>query len=85
MAATMAVTGGPIRPDRPEAAILAKLTNVKRTGWVTKLVQRRRPPGYRFRLSIYRGLTPLIYAHVNPYGRFDLDLNSRIDFDRQAA
>ncbi len=27
-----------------------------------------------------RGLTPLIYAHVNPYGRFDLDLNSRIDF-----
>ena len=33
----------------------------------------------------YRGLTPLIYAHVNPYGRFDLDLNSRIDFDRQAA
>jgi len=49
MAATMAVTGGPIRPDRPEAAILAKLTNVKRTGWVTKLVQRRRPPGYRFR------------------------------------
>jgi len=27
----------------------------------------------------------LIYAHVNPYGRFDLDLNSRIDFDRQAA
>src|SRR3546814_8498433 len=23
----------------------------------------------------YRGLTPLIYSHVNPYGRFDLDLN----------
>ncbi|WP_234835930.1 transposase [Sinorhizobium meliloti] len=33
----------------------------------------------------YRGLTPLIYSHVNPYGRFDLDLNSRIDFDRLAA
>ena len=33
----------------------------------------------------YRGLTPLIYGHVNPYGRFDLDLNSRIDFDRLAA
>ncbi len=27
----------------------------------------------------YRGLTPLIYSHVNPYGRFDLDLKSRID------
>lgn len=33
----------------------------------------------------HRGLTPLIYSHVNPYGRFDLDLNSRIDFDRLAA
>lgn len=25
-----------------------------------------------------RGITPLIYAHVNPYGRFDLNLSSRI-------
>lgn len=33
----------------------------------------------------YRGLTPLIYAHVNPYGRFDLDLDSRIDLGRLAA
>ncbi|WP_269085693.1 MULTISPECIES: Tn3 family transposase [Agrobacterium tumefaciens complex] len=33
----------------------------------------------------YRGLTPLIYAHVNPYGRFDLDLGSRIDFSKIAA
>lgn len=33
----------------------------------------------------HRGLTPLIYAHVNPYGRFDLDLESRIDFGRLAA
>jgi TnpA family transposase len=33
----------------------------------------------------YRGLTPLIYSHVNPYGRFDLDLNDRIDFGRLAA
>lgn len=33
----------------------------------------------------YRGLTPLIYGHVNPYGRFDLDLERRIDFERQAA
>jgi len=33
----------------------------------------------------YRRLTPLIYSHVNPYGRFDLDLNSRIDFERAAA
>lgn len=33
----------------------------------------------------YRGLTPLIYSHVNPYGRFDLDLSSRIDFGQLAA
>ena len=33
----------------------------------------------------YRGLTPLIYSHVNPYGRFDLDLNRHIDFEHQAA
>ena len=25
-----------------------------------------------------RGLTPLLYGHVNPYGRFDLDMNERL-------
>ena len=24
-------------------------------------------------------LTPLIWEHVNPYGRFDLDMNTRLD------
>ena len=33
----------------------------------------------------YRGLTPLIYGHVNPYGRFDLNLNRRIDFEQTQA
>ena len=33
----------------------------------------------------YRGLTPLIYAHINPYGRFGVDLDQRIDFDHVAA
>ena len=28
----------------------------------------------------YRGITPLIYAHVNPYGRYDLDLDTRLMF-----
>jgi hypothetical protein len=23
-------------------------------------------------------LTPLIWEHVNPYGRFDLDMNARL-------
>lgn len=25
-----------------------------------------------------RGLTPLLYGHVNPYGRFDLDMTKRL-------
>lgn len=25
-----------------------------------------------------RGLTPLLYGHVNPYGRFDLDMSKRL-------
>lgn len=33
----------------------------------------------------YRGLNPLIYGNINPYGRFDLDFDRRIDFERQAA
>lgn len=28
----------------------------------------------------WRGLTPLFYQHVNPYGRFTLDLTQRIPF-----
>ena len=30
-----------------------------------------------------RGLTPLLYAHVNPYGTFHLDLNTRLPLDFQ--
>ena len=33
----------------------------------------------------WRGLTPLIYAHINPYGWFDPDLSRRIDFDQRMA
>jgi hypothetical protein len=28
-----------------------------------------------------RGLTPLIYGHVNPYGIFRLDMNARLPID----
>ncbi len=28
-----------------------------------------------------RALSPLIYAHINPYGRFDLDMNTRLPID----
>lgn len=32
-----------------------------------------------------RGLTPLIYSHINPYGRFEVDMEQRIDFDSRLA
>ncbi len=32
----------------------------------------------------YRGLSPLGYSHVNPYGRFEIILTERIDFGRRA-
>ena len=37
-------------------------------------------PGWRGRLTVadYRGLTPLFYSHVNPYGTFRLDMSERI-------
>ena len=32
-----------------------------------------------------QGLSPLFYLHINPYGRFDVDLDKRIDFGKAAA
>jgi TnpA family transposase len=33
-----------------------------------------------------RGLTPLVWSHVSPYGTFDLDMETRLDLDwKQAA
>ena len=32
-----------------------------------------------------RGLTPLVWGHVSPYGRFDLDMTSRIDLEPRLA
>jgi hypothetical protein len=29
----------------------------------------------------FRALTPLTYAHINPYGTFDLDLQQRLPLD----
>jgi TnpA family transposase len=32
-----------------------------------------------------RGLTPLVWGHVSPYGAFDLDMEQRLDLDLLAA
>lgn len=31
-----------------------------------------------------RGLTPLFWTHVNPYGRFQLNMDTRLDLDGTA-
>ena len=31
----------------------------------------------------YRGITPLIYAHVTPYGKFEIDMSKRMDLQPQ--
>lgn len=33
----------------------------------------------RFTPRDYAALTPLIWEHGNPYGRFDLDMHTRLD------
>lgn len=33
----------------------------------------------------FRALSPLIYAHVNPYGAFKLDMNERLEIDKEIA
>ncbi len=44
-------------------------------------------PGWMARMTAedHRGLTPAIHAHINPYGRFDADLDRRIDLDLPMA
>jgi TnpA family transposase len=32
-----------------------------------------------------RGLSPLIYGHVNPYGVFDLDMSARLPIETRVA
>jgi hypothetical protein len=29
----------------------------------------------------FRGLTPLFYGHITPYGEFQLDMNKRINIE----
>lgn len=39
----------------------------------------------RMKAEDRRGLTPLFYLHVNPYGRFDLDMAQRLDIGESDA
>ncbi len=44
-------------------------------------------PGWLGRMGEedFRALTPLIHAHVNPYGRFELDMETRLPLDDPAG
>jgi hypothetical protein len=35
----------------------------------------------RMKAEDFRALTPLIYAHVNPYGVFELDMETRLPIE----
>ena len=39
----------------------------------------------RMNVADLRALSPLIYSHVNPYGRFDLDMNKRLSIEVDLA
>ncbi|QOI95902.1 Tn3 family transposase [Aeromonas salmonicida] len=43
-------------------------------------------PGWLSRMKVedFRALTPLIYAHVNPYGIFELDMDTRLPIEMTA-
>jgi TnpA family transposase len=84
--------GGEIATNRVEdqeiAALALHLLQASLVYVNTRMMQAvLAAPAWAGRLSPadYRGLSPLIYGHVNPYGRFELDLGTRIDFERQAA
>ncbi|MFD2054808.1 Tn3 family transposase [Mesorhizobium calcicola] len=77
------------RPDEQEISVLAlHLLQASLVYVNTRMMQSvLSEPKWSARLTPedYRGLTPLIYGHVNPYGRFDLDLDRRIDFEQKQA
>lgn len=74
--------------DQETSALALQLVQASMVYVNTRMVQsvlRDQDLASRLAAEDYRGLTPLIYSHINPFGRYDIDLASRIDFDRQAA
>lgn len=74
--------------DQETSALALQLVQASMVYVNTRMVQsvlRDQDLAARLSPEDYRGLTPLIYSHINPYGRYDIDLTTRIDFDRQAA
>lgn len=70
-------------PNIPKSHFLSASRHKTRADQPTTVKNR----GARLSPEDYRGLTPLIYAHITPYGRYDIDLEARtrIDYERIAA
>ena len=74
--------------DQEISALALQLVQASMVYVNTRMVQSvLSDPNWQDRLSPedYRGLTPLIYAHITPYGRYDIDLQTRIDYEHIAA
>jgi len=74
--------------DQETSALALQLVQASMVYVNTRMVQsvlRDQDLAARLSPEDYRGLTPLIYSHINPYGRYDIDLNARIDFEALAA
>jgi hypothetical protein len=80
-----------------ELALLANKTGATRLGLhllqaclvfvnvlMLQVVLAEPPWAERMTPEDYRGLTPLVFAHVTPYGRFELNLDTRIPIDPAA-
>ena len=66
------------------ASELFEVCHEEEPGWCQLMIQQvlaeqawldRMPP------DDWRALTPLIYAHINPYGTFELDMQKRLHLE----
>ncbi|WP_368566211.1 Tn3 family transposase [Pseudoxanthomonas sp. UTMC 1351] len=70
------------KPEEQEISVLSlHLLQISLIYVNTLLIQEvLSEPAWRNRMTEadWRGLSPLIYHHVNPYGRIELDMSSRL-------
>jgi TnpA family transposase len=76
-------------PDAQEIAILSLHLLQSCVVYINTLMAQEilAEPGWQQRMTVvdWRALTPLFYGHVNPYGRFDLDVDSRLSLQKPEA
>ena len=62
---------------RPAALFAKKASGFKSTIMIQQILSQKKWKDV-LTPEDYRALTPLIYAHINPYGHFNLNMNERI-------